>query len=89
MDTQTQTALQKAIGLMDNGVVSLAAACKVSPQAVYKWINKGYPPVDRCEEIERAVNGRVTRFDLLPPSFHSTDRRRTDRRKPMSLPDSG
>jgi DNA-binding transcriptional regulator YdaS (Cro superfamily) len=68
MNTQTQTALQRAVDL-SGGVASLAKACDVSLQAVYKWLHKGYPPLERCEAIERAVGGKVTRFDLLPPTF--------------------
>lgn len=57
-------------------VSKLASACSVSEQAVYKWIKKGYPPAERCPDIEEAVGGKVSRFDLLPPPFHKPKRRR-------------
>ena len=70
MNTRHPSAIERAVALAD-GVPNLAAACGVSAQAVYKWIKKGYPPTDRCEAIELAVAGRVSRLDLLPPSFAS------------------
>lgn len=82
MNTQTTSAIEKAVAIA-GGVAQLAEACGLSAQAVYKWIKKGYPPTDRCEAIERAVNGRVTRIDLLPPSFASAPKRRSaDQVKP-------
>ena len=70
MNTPTPSAIEKAATLVD-GVGNLADACGVSAQAVYKWINKGFPPPGRCESIEIATGGRVSRFDLLPPSFNT------------------
>lgn len=52
-------------------VSRLAIACHVSEQAVYKWIKKGYPPTGRCLAIEQATGGKLSRFDLLPPSFQA------------------
>lgn len=80
MNTQTPTALQRAVDL-SGGVPGLAKACDVSLQAVYKWLKKGYPPTDRCAEIETAVGGKVSKFDLLPPEFGGANRRGADRRK--------
>lgn len=55
-------------------VSKLAIACHVSEQAVYKWIKKGYPPTERCPAIEQAIGGKLSRFDLLPPSFQAAKR---------------
>lgn len=74
MNTQTTSAIEKAAALA-GGVAQLACACGVSVQAVYKWLKKGHPPTDRCEDIELAVKGKVTRFDLLPPTFAKKSRR--------------
>ena len=67
MDKTNATAIQRAADQV--GVPRLANACGISVQAVYKWIKKGYPPVERCEAIERATGGKISRFDLLPPTF--------------------
>jgi DNA-binding transcriptional regulator YdaS (Cro superfamily) len=68
MKSKTPTPLERAIGLV-GGVANLATACRVSVQAVYKWLKKGYPPVERCQAVEKAADGRVTRFELLAPAF--------------------
>ncbi|MRW88831.1 transcriptional regulator [Duganella sp. FT80W] len=68
MKTESSSPIERAVELTD-GVANLAAACNVSAQAVYKWLKKGHPPVERCEAIERAVGGRVTKFELLQPAF--------------------
>lgn len=70
MTTHTTSAIKKAVALAD-GVANLAQACGVSAQAVYKWIKKGHPPTDRCAAVEKAVGGKVSRFDLLPAPFTS------------------
>lgn len=68
MKNEPKSAIETATELA-GGAGHLADACGVSFQAVYKWIKKGYPPIDRCEAIESAVGGKVSKFDLLPPSF--------------------
>jgi DNA-binding transcriptional regulator YdaS (Cro superfamily) len=68
MKSKTPTPLERAVGLA-GGVASLATACRVSVQAVYKWLKKGYPPVERCQAIEKAAAGQVTRVELLAPAF--------------------
>lgn len=68
MKNHPHTPLAKAISIVD-GVANLAAACKVSKQAVYKWIERGHPPIGKCAAVERAAGGKVTRFELLPPDF--------------------
>lgn len=79
MTTENKPAIQRVLNLIT--VAELARACQVSEQAVYKWLKKGYPPAERCTDIESAVRGKVSRFDLLPPQFHSVAtprRRKTD-----------
>jgi DNA-binding transcriptional regulator YdaS (Cro superfamily) len=67
MDKTNTTALQRAVKLV--GAPAIARSCGISRQSVYKWLRKGYPPVERCEAVEQATGGRITRFDLLPPTF--------------------
>ena len=62
--------LHEAVYILD-GVKNMARECKVSLNAVYKWLRKGYPPLGRCEAIEAAVGGKITRYELLSPSFKS------------------
>lgn len=81
MTKHTTSAIEKAASLV-GGVANLADACGVSAQAVYKWLKKGHPPTNRCEVVESAVDGKISRFDLLPARF--TKPRRT--RKPSTLP---
>lgn len=76
MTTHTTPAIEKAVILAD-GVANLASACGVSAQAVYKWIKKGHPPTDRCEAVELAVGGKISRFDLLPTQFTNPKSKRT------------
>jgi DNA-binding transcriptional regulator YdaS (Cro superfamily) len=68
MENKTPTPIQNAVALA-GGVSPLARACNVSPQAVYKWVAKGRPPVERCVAVEEATQGRVSRYDLLPPAL--------------------
>lgn len=85
MSTHTTTGIERAASL--TSVAHIANACGVSVQAVYKWIKKGHPPADRCVEVESAVNGRVSRFDLLPPTFSVAPPRHRGSRKPPKVPD--
>lgn len=76
MRQKTPTPLERAVSLA-GGVANLAVTCRVSVQAVYKWLKKGYPPVQRCQAIEKAVAGRVTKFELLGPAFTGRSKRKT------------
>lgn len=75
MDTLNPTPIERAVDIA-GGAVKLGDSVGVSFQAVYKWLKKGYPPTSRCESIERAVGGKVTRFELLPPTFGAKPNRR-------------
>jgi DNA-binding transcriptional regulator YdaS (Cro superfamily) len=56
------------------GLTGLAKACKVSPQAVHKWIAKGVP-AERVLAVEAATVDQttgepsVTRHDLRPDIY--------------------
>lgn len=44
----------------------------ISPQAVHKWTNEDVKvPAERCPQIERATNGKVTCQELRPDVFGS------------------
>lgn len=76
MKKKPPTPLERAVS-MAGGVANLATACRVSVQAVYKWLKKGYPPVQRCQAVEKAVSGKVTRFELLDPAFSGKPKRKS------------
>lgn len=67
MDNINLTPIKKAAEIM-GGLSNLAACCGVTPQAVFKWINKR-APADRCIQIETATKGQVTRYELRPDVF--------------------
>jgi DNA-binding transcriptional regulator YdaS (Cro superfamily) len=75
METKILSPIEKAVSLA-GGTAKLAQACGVTQQAVYKWLNCGHPPVERCVAIEQAVSGKVSRFDLLPAEFQSAPAKR-------------
>lgn len=51
----SQTALGNLLGL--------------TPQAIQKWASQGFVPAERCREVESALNGEVTRYELNPAVF--------------------
>lgn len=59
--------IRRAIDLA-GGVQSVSTACKLSKQAVYKWIN-GTVPANRVLFLEQATAGRVTRHELRPDLY--------------------
>jgi DNA-binding transcriptional regulator YdaS (Cro superfamily) len=49
---------------------ALAAALKVSPMAVSKWVSgRSRITAERACEIEEVTRGAVTRYDLRPDIF--------------------
>ena len=62
MDNALQAAIERV-----GSQVALAAACKVTPQAVNQWVGKGKPPADKVLAIEAATG--VSRHDLRPDIF--------------------
>lgn len=69
-NTETETGIDKAVRLA-HGQTALGKLFDppVSPQAVQKWVAKGVAPSDRCREIEKKLDGRVTRYELNPVVF--------------------
>ncbi len=65
------TALARAIDEA-GGVAKLAAALKISSQAVSQWRRV---PAERVLEVERATGGRVTRHALRPDIYPPGERR--------------
>lgn len=62
--------ISKSIAIV--GLRALARFCGVSPQAIYKWENKGSLPrtewtgeTDYASRIEEATKGVITRDQLL------------------------
>lgn len=56
-----QSALARAIGNTPD--------LQVTPQAVQAWCRSGRVPAERVLAVERATNGRVTRFELRPDLY--------------------
>lgn len=50
------------------GPSALARKLDVSPQAVCNWSERGVPP-ERVIDVETAVDGEVTRYELRPDIF--------------------
>jgi len=63
-DTPIQWACAEAGG-------QLALGLKIGrpQQTISNWVKRGYPPAHRCPDIEKATNGKVTRYDLRPDIF--------------------
>lgn len=77
-----ETGIEKAVRLAGSQT-ALALKLGVRPQAVQKWVAQGYAPGDRCREIEGALSGQVTRYELNSRVFGDApiprNRRATDR----------
>lgn len=67
MEQEITNPVEKAASIL-GGVDQIADAFSVSPQAVYKWINKKIP-ANRCLEMEKLTNGEITRHQLRPDIF--------------------
>ena len=61
------TPLRKAIKLA-GGLSALAKKLDADPQVVSNWRKRGVPP-NRCADVEAAVSGQVTRYQLRPDVF--------------------
>ena len=64
----TSTALDKAISITGN-VNLLAKAVGVSHTAAQKWERKGFIPPISILRVEKALKGRVTRYELIDDFF--------------------
>lgn len=63
-----KTPIEKMIEIVGSQA-ELARACGVRHQAVQKWIKKGRVPAERVLAVEKATQGRVTRYELRPDVF--------------------
>jgi len=66
------TAIEKVISILGSQT-TLAKLIGVAPQSVHQWVAAGKPPGNRVIEIERLVNGAVTRNELRPDFYPFTD----------------
>lgn len=57
--------LQQAINIAGSQV-ALAKAIGCVPQVINNWLRRGRVPADRCIDIERVTNGKVTCEQLRP-----------------------
>lgn len=60
--------IEKAIYIAGSQT-KLAKLLGITPQAVQKWAGGKQVPVTRSIEIERVLNGKITRCELRPDIF--------------------
>ena len=65
----TLSALNKAIGIAGN-VRSLAIAVGVSSTAAQKWERKGFVPPTSILRVEKALEGKIARYELIDDFFN-------------------
>ena len=67
---RTHAAVRRAIELLD-GPSRAAERLGVSRQTVHNWLNSGRIPADNGQviEVEMAVDGAVTRYELRPDVY--------------------
>lgn len=63
-----ETGIAKAIRLAGSQT-ALGRLLDLSPQAIQKWAAQGTVPGERCRDVEAALNGQVTRYELNPAVF--------------------
>jgi DNA-binding transcriptional regulator YdaS (Cro superfamily) len=64
------SAIKRAIKILGSQT-ALAEELGVTPQAVQQWEASGKVPVKRVIEIEKATNGKVSRYKLRPDIYPS------------------
>lgn len=64
-------ALNRAIDLFGTQA-EFAEKLQVKPMAISQWKKRGVP-AERCREIERVTEGKVTRAELRPDIFGNDD----------------
>jgi len=62
------SAIEKAISL-SGSQSELARRVGVRQGTLWKWLKKGIAPAEHVLAIERATNGKVTRYQLRPDVF--------------------
>lgn len=63
-----ETGIAKAIRLAGSQT-ALGNMLGLTPQAIQKWAAAGIVPGDRCRDVEAALNGQVTRYELNADVF--------------------
>ena len=63
-----ETGIAKAIRLAGSQT-ALGNMLGLTPQAIQKWAAAGVVPGDRCREVEAALSGQVTRYELNADVF--------------------
>lgn len=61
--------LKKAIAAAGGSHKELASLIGVRPNVVWNWVSREKVPADKVLDIERALNGAVTRYELRPDVF--------------------
>jgi len=61
-------AIEKVVSILGSQT-ALAKKLNVAPQAVHQWVSSGKPPAGRVIEIEKIVNGQVSRHALRPDYY--------------------
>lgn len=63
-----ESAIQRAVACI-GGQSALARALGLKPQAVQRWCRVGTVPAERVLQVERLVDGKVTRHELRPDLY--------------------
>jgi len=53
---------------------ALASNLKIRSPSISEWRKRGRVPAERCLEIERLTDNRVTRYELRPDVFGKQER---------------
>ena len=53
---------------------ALASNLKIRSPSISEWRKRGRVPAERCLEIERLTENRVTRYELRPDVFGKQER---------------
>lgn len=69
-----KTPLEIAADEFDNPT-AFARAIGRRQSSVWDWLRRGWPAPDACEDIERAVKGKVKAVDLLKPAVKAKKRK--------------
>lgn len=76
MNTEAQTAIQRAVDLLGSQL-ALSRALGVTPVTVNQWVrplgsqNRRPVPPKQCVRIEQLTAGAVTRRELRPDDWHA------------------
>ena len=62
---ETMTALDRIVEVLGSKA-AVARACEVKPQSLQNWRRI---PAEYCRTLERACDGRITRYEMRPDVF--------------------